>query len=182
MTWVCAIHPDELPDEGENRHGVPWAEFKQTVERFCGFSEGKLHEDGGFVNMTPAELDSWETDECADQKSLEPQLVRDRVRKPATTHPRDWASHGDSGMDDPEQMGHLEIANKVVSYNARGYGSWKLYGAYKQFGGVSHRCPSGWGIADLNWQQDPERVYAGEFYDPDDGRQRQVDIREDLRG
>lgn len=58
MTWVCAIHPDELPDEGENRHGVPWAELKQTVERFCGFSEGKLHEDGGFVNMTPAELDS----------------------------------------------------------------------------------------------------------------------------
>lgn len=181
MPWVCAIHPDDYPDEGRNQNGIPWPELTETVKRFCGFTREKLYDGGGFVNMTPAELDSWETDACANQKSLEPQLVRDRVRKPATTHPRNWTSYGDISMEDPREMGHWEIANKVISYNSRGYGSWELYGEYETFSGVSHRCPSGWGIANLNWQQDPERVYAGEFYEPDRLRQRQVDIRDDLR-
>ncbi len=181
MTWACSIHPDDLADEGSNRHGVPWSDLKETFERFCGFSDGKLDDDGGFVNMTPSELDSWATNGCADQKSINPGVVRRRVLKPATTHPRDWKSYGDSGMDDPERMGHLEIANKVISYNSRGFGSWKRYGEYKRFGDVPHRCPSGWGIANLNWQQDPRRVYAGEFYAVDDERRRQVEIREDLR-
>jgi len=181
MVWVCSIDPRTLPDDGTNEHGVAWSELKPVFERFCGFSDGKLDDDGGFVNMTPAELDAWEENACADQKSLDPQVVRDRVRKAVTTHPREWRSYGDSGMEQPEEMGHLQIANKVIAFNSRGYGSWKRYGAYKQFSDVRHRCPSGWGIADLNWQQDPERTYAGEFYDVDDARQRQVEIRDALR-
>jgi len=39
-------------------------------------------------------------------------------------------------------------------------------------------CRSGWEIANLNWQH-PERVYAGEFYDSNDERQYQVELRED---
>lgn len=36
------------------------------------------------------------------------------------------------------------------------------------------------GILNLNWQQEPKRVYSGEFYDPDHGRLHKVELREDL--
>ncbi|ERG87958.1 MAG: hypothetical protein J07HX5_00099 [halophilic archaeon J07HX5] len=176
--WIATIHPDDVPTNGTNDAGVPWSQIRPLWLTFCGFDTPSAR--GGHVNMSPSELDSWGTHECADKKSLEPQQVRDRVRKAATTHPQQWESYGDKGNDDPTTMGHVEIAKKVNAFNARGYGSWKAYGEYKSFGTTT--CPSGWGIANLNWQQDPQRLYATEYYDVHTAaRDRYVEIRRELQ-
>lgn len=162
--WVCDLSLEDLPSEGTNRHGVEWDDIRDRVENLCGLD---TEDDGGYVNMTPTELDSWEHHPCADTKSLDPQLVRDRVRKVTTTHPRDWETEGSWRDDDPRDMGHMEIASKVISYNARGYGSWKGLDdttTEKTVDGQDIECPNGWGIANLNWMQDPERTYERRFY------------------
>lgn len=108
--WIATIHPDDVPTNGTNDAGVPWSQIRPLWLTFCGFDTPSAR--GGHVNMSPSELDSWGTHECADKKSLEPQQVRDRVRKAATTHPQQWESYGDKGNDDPTTMGHVEIAKK----------------------------------------------------------------------
>lgn len=159
---VCELDPDEIPEQGENERGVPWSEVKTKWEKMCGVTR-----DEGAINMSPDELRSWEDHDCADQKSVRPQEVRDRVYKVLETHPRDWESEGSWKDDDPKKMGHLEIATKINAFNARGYGSWNAmerYGdgwKYKDFDGLM--CPNGWAIACLNWGQDPDREYE-EFY------------------
>lgn len=169
--YVCTIDPSELPDDGTNEEGVEWSEVKETFVTFCGFDT----DSGGFVNMTPDELDSWAESDCADKKSVNPEQVRERVRIPSTTHPKNWDSSGDIRTDDPDKMGILEMAKKANSFNARGYGSWKsLDNNYDTYDGVE--CPNGWGIAALNWQQDPGRTYE-EFYQTEkDIRQKQEEI------
>lgn len=184
--WACTVDPRELPDSGTNNAGVPWSKIRETFRQFCGFQEDQLDEEIGFVNMSPGELEDWSDDDCADQKSVDPQRVRDRVREAMTTHPRDWGTEGVDPMevDDPEKMGAYDIARKVNSYNARGGGSWEAYGPYKDFEIDSEdvECPSGWGIANLNWAQDPERTYVGDYYDEDsDAREEYTDLREDLQ-
>jgi hypothetical protein len=160
---VCSdLSLEDLPEEGENNEGVPWSEIRDTVESFCGWD---TDDQGGHVNMTPDEVRSWSEHECANKKSLDPEMVRERVLKPLETHPEDWESEGDWRDSNPDEMGHLEIASKASSYNARGYGSWEQYGPYKDFDGV--KCPSGWGIANLNWAQDPEYTYEGDYYEDD---------------
>lgn len=159
--WVGTIHPDELPTEGTNSNGIDWSSIRTNWKRFVGFDS--LDDDGGFVNMSPSELRSWESHGLADRRSVSPQEVRDRVLKAATTHPAEWESYGSSKDDDWTEMGHLQIARKCNAFNARGYGSWKVYDEYITYG--DERGPSGWGIACLNWQQDPQRLYAGDFYE-----------------
>lgn len=179
--WSCTVDPRDLPDEGENDAGVPWSDIKEVFKEFCGFDEDSLDEDGGFANMSPDELDDWADHECADKKSVNPERVRERVRIPMTTHPREWDREGvdPHEVDDPEEMGVLEMAQKANSYNARGYGSWQNYGPYDDYDETE--CPSGWGIANLNWAQDPEREYAGEYYDIDrDSRDEYTELRGEL--
>jgi hypothetical protein len=92
--------------------------------------------------MSPEEVRPWAERPCADKKSLDPKQVRQSALKPLETHPRNWESEGSWRDDDPTEMGHLEIAKKASSFNARGYGSWEATeGDDKDFGDLS--CPNG---------------------------------------
>jgi len=154
---ICSeVDLSDLPEEGENSEGVEWSEIRGTFSSFSG-----LDSEHG-VNMSPEEVRSWAEHPCADKKSLDPKQVRQRVLKPLETHPRNWESEGSWRDDDPTEMGHLEIAKKASSFNARGYGSWEATeGDYKDFGDFS--CPNGWAIAALNWAMDPDKRYE-DFY------------------